>query len=386
MEEKILIGRRIIFSMLVLVLLGIITIVYALNTDPARAWTNYLLNSYYFLSISVGAAFFLALQYISQAGWSAGFKRIPEAIMLYLPVAAILFLFLFFGRHYLYHWTHADMVAADPILQRKEPYLNVPFAFIRMLLCFSLWILFIYLLRKSSLKEDQEGGMEQFTKSEFQSKLFIFVLAVTFSVFTVDWIMSIDAHWFSTLFALKNFVAAFYHGSAMIALVVIILRAKGYLSFMNEFHLHDFSRYIFMLAIVWGYFWFSQFALIWFGNIPEETIYYSVRWKEDWQFLFYLDVFINWFVPFALLLPIKTSRNTLVVGFVCVLLIFGFWLDLYLQIAPETLGNRHIGLIEAGTFIGFAALFALIISLALGRANLVPVNHPYLDESQHHEF
>ena len=173
-----------------------------------------------------------------------------------------------------------------------------------MIIYFALWILFIRKLRKISLREDltdpadQDGYHVLFGKSELYSKIFIFILAITFSLSAFDWIMSIDAHWYSTIFALKNLVAAFLHGVSILTLIVFILYRRGYFPFLNKFHLHDFARYIFMLSIVWGYFWFAQFMIIWYGNIPEETVYYFVRWKEGWKVLFFLEIILNWAIPF----------------------------------------------------------------------------------------
>ena len=273
MEERIRISRLFNIVSLSLVVIGIATFVYGFTHAPQQAWANYLLNNYYFLSIAIGAAFFVALQYISQSGWSAGFKRVPEAMMLYIPVAAILSLIILFGSNHLYLWTHKDLVPHDELLLHRSSYLNLPFATIRMVVFFLLWILMIWLIRRASLREDKFGGLDYFKKSELYSKVFIFILGISFCLFTFDWIMSVEPHWSSTLYALKNFIAAFYHGSAMIALIVILMNGKGHFPFMNKFHVHDFTRYVFMLSIIWGYFWFAQFMLIWFGNLPEETIY-----------------------------------------------------------------------------------------------------------------
>ena len=148
-------------------------------------------------------------------------------------------------------------------------------------------------LRQISLEEDKadpaniKGIMVLFNRQELFSKIFLFILAITFSLSAFDWIMSIEVHWYSTIFALKNLVAAFLHGVSVMTLIVFILYKRGYFPFLNKYHFHDFARYIFMLSIVWGYFWFAQFMIIWYGNIPEETMYYSVRWKEGWQILFF---------------------------------------------------------------------------------------------------
>jgi hypothetical protein len=228
--------------------------------------------------------------------------------------------------------------------------------------------------------------MEGFRRVEHLSKIFIFIMALTVSLSAVDWVMSIDVHWFSTLFALKNFVASFYHGTAILILIVFILHGRGYFGFLNGYHLHDFARYIFMLAIVWGYFWFAQFMLIWYGNIPEETAYYVVRWEPGWKTLFFAEIIINWFIPFVVLLPTRTSRSKPVILAMLVLLIAGHYVDLYMQIMPGTTGNLKVGFIELATFMGYAGLFALSTGYFLSKAPLIPANHPYLEESLEHHF
>lgn len=389
MKEQITVSTPFRIITLALILVGIFTFITGLFSDVQRTWANYLIVNYYFLSLSLGGAFFFVLQSISQSGWSSAFKRVPEAMMAYIPFAAVLFLFLYFGMHSLYHWSHTEAVAGDPILQHKSAYLNIPFFFLRMIIFFALWILFARLLRMASVREDTTGPdniMALFSKSELYSKIFIFIFAITFSFSAFDWIMSIDAHWYSTIFALKNLVAAFLHGVSIITLIIFILFRKGYFPFLNKYHLHDFSRYIFMLSIVWGYFWFAQFMIIWYGNIPEETVYYYVRWQEGWKYLFFLEIGLNWSVPFLLLLPVKTSRNIKVITVVILFLIIGQYIDLFVQIIPGTTGILRFGWIEAGLLLGFAGLFALVVATALSKAKLIPSNHPYLEESLNHQF
>jgi hypothetical protein len=366
--------------------IGLVSFVTGFITDPDRTWANYLLNNYYFLMLALGAAFFIALQHISQAGWSAAFKRVGEAMAGYIPVAAFFFLLIIFGMHSLYGWTHTEAVAQDALIEHKSPYLNIPFFYLRLILFFALWILMIWLIRKASLKEDREGGLQWFHKSEHYSKILIFIMAVTVSLSAVDWIKSIDAHWFSTIFALKNFVASFYHGVTILVLIVFLLHRRGYFEFLNGYHLHDFARYIFMLAIIWGYFWFVQFMLIWYGNIPEETLYYVKRWEMGWKTLFFAEIAINWFIPFVVLLPTRTSRSKPVIFAMVVVLIIGHYVDLYMQIMPGTTEQLRFGFIEIGTFLGYAGIFSLTTGFWLSRAPLLPKNHPYLAESLEHHF
>lgn len=384
MEERFKFPNLLKYISFALMAIGVAAFAYGFFTDGKRTWANYLLNNYYFLSLSVGAAFFFAIQYITQSGWSSAFKRVPEAMMAYIPFAAVFFLLLYFGMHDLYHWTHPDAIETDKLIAHKAPYLNTPFFYIRLVVFFGLWILMTRLLRKQSLLEDKNGGMAHFEKSEFYSKVMIFIFAFTFTLASVDWIMSIDVHWFSTLFPLKNFVAAFHHGSAIIILIVILLHERGHYKFLNKKHLHDFSRYMFMLAIIWGYFWFAQFMLIWYANIPEETFYYVTRWEAEWKFLFWANIVLNWAIPFVILMPKTPARSKLVLKIVAIILIVGQWVDLYMQIMPGTVHHRHIGFIEIGTFAGYAGLFIFVVFTALSKANLIPINHPYLEESTDH--
>lgn len=386
MEEKYIMSKR--FKTLTYILMGIGVISFALGFvfDAKRTWANYLLNNYYFISIAIGAAFFGAIQYITQSGWSAMFKRIPEAMAGYIPVAAVFFLLLFFGMHSLYEWTHEDVLQYDKLVQHKSPYLNVPFFFIRVVVFFAAWILLSRILRKISLKEDVEGGLEHFQKSEFYSKVFIFIMALSFSLFAVDMIKSLEPHWFSTLFAGKSFIAAFMHGSSIIALIVILLSRQGKLPELNSSHLHDFTRYIFMASIVWGYFNFAEFMLIWYGNIPEETAWFVHRWEGAYKVLFFVNIVLNWLIPFLVLMPRKTSRSKMALLPVIVILIIGQYTELYFIIWPPTVHEAKFGLLEVGTFLGYAGLFAFVVARQLAKANLVPVKHPYLQESIHHHF
>lgn len=386
MDTKVILTKKFYYITYGLMALGVIGLVYGFLTDTHRTWANLLMNNYYFLSLALGAAFFFTLQYITQSGWSAMFRRIPEALMAYIPYAGIIMLVMYFGLHDIYHWSHPDVVANDELLAHKAPYLNIPFFMIRLVIFFIAWILLTRYLRKLSLQEDALGSRELFEKMEFWSKVFIFVLALTFSMASFDWIMSIDAHWISGVFAFKNFAAAFYHGTSLIALIAVILHKKGYFKDMNEYHLLDFSRYMFGLSIIWGYLYFAQFALIWFGNLPEETIYYARRWDSGWLIFVFLNFAINWFIPFIVLLPQKLDKNINVVYGICVLLLVGLYTDIFEQVMPYFIKTPALGIIEIGVFAGLAGLFLFALGKALSAAPLIAKNHPYLDESIHHHL
>lgn len=378
------ISRRFSYLALVLIVIGIATFLYGFSTNPVKTWANLLVNNYYFLTLAIGATFFWALQNVTQSGWSSGFIRVPQAFANYIPVAGILMIPILFGMHYLYEWSHAEALQ-DPLIAHKSPYLNMPFFTGRFIFYFLVWTFLTQLLRRYSLKEDQEGGLEYFKKSEFYSKVYIFALALTFSLSAFDWIMSIDVHWFSTIFAVRNFVMAFYHASVVITLVILLLNKMGYFPFLSKKHLRDFTKYIFVLSIIWAYTWFAQYILIWYANIPEETIYYLPRTKGEFIPLFYGELIFNWLVPFLLLMigQIATNKNAVIA--LCIVLMIGNWIDIYQQVIVGTYHHLDIGLIEVGTFLGFLGIFAYTIARTLASAPLVPVHHPYLEESlQHH--
>ena len=386
MENQLILSKKFKLFTYILIGIGIVSFLLGFIFDAKRTWANYLLNNYYFLSLAIGAAFFGAIQYITQSGWSAAFKRIPEAMAAYIPFAGVLFLILFFGMHSIFEWTHEEVVQHDHLLQHKSPYLNVPFFFVRVIVFFGVWTLMSKVLRKFSLKEDEIGGMEYFQKSEFYSRIFIFIIAFSFSLFAVDMLMSLDPHWFSTLFAGKSFIASFMHSSSIITLIVILLARNGKLDILNPSHLHDFTRYIFMASIVWGYFNFAEFMLIWYGNIPEETVWFVKRWDGVYKVLFFANIVLNWFIPFMVLMPRKSSRSKQIILPVIVVLIIGQYTELYYIIWPATVGAAKFGLLEIGSFLGFVGIFTLVVSTYLTKASLVPKNHPYLQESVSHHF
>jgi hypothetical protein len=386
MDQTFIIPKKFKIATFALMGLGVIAFIYAFLSHPERAWANLLINNYYFIALAIGATFFGALQFITQSGWSSGFVRIHQGIANFFPVLAILMIPLLFGMHSLYHWSHHDAVAHDAILQHKAPYLNVPFFIIRFFIYFIVWIGMTQLLRKLSFKEDLEGGIKYFEKSEFYSKVYIFSLALTFSAATFDWIMSIDAHWFSTIFALRNFAMGFYHAVVLITLIVIILNKMGYLPFLTKYHLKDLSKYIFILSIIWAYTWFSQYILIWYANIPEETVYYIPRTQGEFTPLFYGEFFINWLFPFLALMSgkVATNKNALLV--ITTILLIGQYVDIYMQVTVGTLHHLNIGFIEIAGFLGFVGLFAYVFAWSLSKKPLVAKNHPLLNEcTEHHD-
>ncbi len=371
------------------VLLGVLCTVWGIITDGQRMWINYLVNSVYFVSLALGGTLIVAIASVSNAAWGAPFKRVSESLTVFLPVGFILMLGLFFGLHSLYEWTHHDLVLKDEILRSKTPYLNTPFFMIRMVIFFVVWIVTSKMIKYYSQKQDDDGSTSHTTQVIKWSSIFLVSYALTYSFASFDWLMSLKPHWYSTIYGIQNFSGMFISALATVTFMVIWLQGRGYLKgAVSDHNLHDLGKFIFAFTTFWAYIWLSQYLLIWYSNIPEETLYYISREKHTWDWLFYFNFAINWIIPFFALMTRDAKRSRFILSRVCILLIIGRWLDLYLMVAPDVYGhsgvtNPQIGLIEVGMAVGFGCFFALFIARDLKRVKLVAVNDPYLKEGIH---
>lgn len=375
-----------------LILIAIAATAIVWPSNPERVWANLLLNNFYFTAVALAGALFVSIQYLSKAGWATVLRRVPEAMMAYLPVAAFFMLIFFIfavvlNQHPIYHWANPEALL-DSILAKKSGYLNTGFFVTRMLLILALWIGLAYFLRKESFAQDKSASGELSNRAMIISAIFVPVFAITLSLASFDWLMSIEAHWFSTIFGVYNFAGLFQNGMVVTTLIVLFLMKTGYFKgLVNENHLHDLGKLIFAFSVFWAYIWLSQYLLIWYANIPEESIYYVLRHDARHFPLFLLNLGINWVFPFLALMPRANKRSPKILGSVCLVLLVGRWLDLYLMITPS-LNQGYvavpIGVFELVMSLGFAGLFALITGWALSRAPLVPNRDPYLAESLHH--
>ncbi|PRY04952.1 quinol:cytochrome c oxidoreductase quinone-binding subunit 2 [Pontibacter ummariensis] len=359
-----------------------------------RLWVNLWLNNVYFTGIALIGVFFVAVNYVTYSGWYTLIKRVPEALGYFLPVGGVIMLLVFlFGSHTIFHWTHEylyeiDDPRYDPIIAGKRPYLNTVFFLIRMVAYFALWIGLATWLRKNSVKEDLEGGTDYYHKNIRISAVFLVVFGVTSSTAAWDWVLSIDTHWFSTMFGWYVFSSWWVSGLAAVTLAVIFLKQNGYLKMVNANHLHDLGKFCFAFSIFWTYIWFSQFMLYWYANIPEEAIYFIERTNArgyDFNWIFFGNLFINFFFPFLVLMTRDAKRQMIMLKIVTIAILIGHWFDFYLMIMPGTLrGEASVGLMEIGTALVFLGVFLLMFTKGLTKAALVPVNHPFLEESVHH--
>jgi hypothetical protein len=371
---------------------GILSIVYGFATDSLRAWGSLLVGNFYVMAIALAGTFFLAVQYVAEVGWSVQIKRIMMAMGGYLPFAgAFLILIFLFGKHDLYFWTHSEYYDKaspeyDEILAGKHAFLNVPFYVIRLLLYAGLWSWFAFRLRKESLEEDINGGVGNYKKSVGLSATFLVIFAVSSSTSAWDILMSVDAHWFSTLFGWYIFAGMFVSGLTVMAMLAVYLKKNGYLPNVNEHHIHDMGKFMFAFSIFWTYLWFAQFMLIWYANLPEEVIYYGFR-QDHFPVIFIVNFLINFFFPFFILMTRDSKRIAGLITFVGCIMLAGHWLDVFLIVMPGVVGETaKIGITEVGTTCFFAGLFLYVVFDRLSKAAVVPKNHPMLGESLHHNI
>lgn len=359
-----------------------------------RLYANLWVNNMFFTGLAIIGVFFVAIQYVASAGWSAGLKRVPEAFGSFLPVAFGLTLVVFLiANHDLFHWTHDYLYDKsspeyDPIIDGKKAFLNMPFYLARMVVFFLGWILMYQLIRKESIKEDMNGGLAHYRKMVKYSAIFIVFFAVSSSVSAWDWIMSIDTHWFSTMFGWYVFASWFVSGLAAITLMIVFLKDAGYLSIIREDHLHDMGKFVFAFSIFWTYIWFSQFLLIYYANIPEETIYFFERLNSDFygKFIF-LNLFLNFIFPFLVLMTRESKRKMTFLKIVCTVVLVGHWFDFFLMIMPGTVkDNGGFGFLEIGLIMVYMSAFLFVVLNALSKAPLIAKNHPMLNEALNHHI
>lgn len=358
--------------------------------------TNGLINSFYFFGIALGALFFLALQYATETGWYASVKRVIEAVAGFLPygtglLAIVLLIITLMDGAHIYQWMNpltTDPLSDhyDKIIEGKSAYLNKIFFWIRTVIYLAAYLIFWRGFRNRSLEEDRVGGTEIHFKNYKKAALFLVVFAVFSSTSAWDWLMSIDVHWFSTLYGWYVFSGIWVSAMVVIVLLTVYLKRMGYLPNVNDSHIHDLGKWAFAISFLWSYLWFSQFMLIWYSNIGEEVGYFIMR-IENYKALYFGMFLVNFAFPMLILMSRDAKRNVGILTFVGVVILAGHWVDVYIMVSGGSLGaTAHIGALEIGLALLLTGAFIRIILVNLTKAPLTPVHHPFLDESVHHEI
>ena len=355
-----------------------------------KPWAAFYVACIFFLLLSVGVMAFYAIQYAAQAGWSPILFRVMEGITAYmLPGSIIFFIVLVLSAMHMNHlfvWMDADVVANDTLIQGKSGYLNVTFFLIRAAIFLGLWNFFRAKMRKNSIAQDSTTELTFYKKNFKLAATFLVIFIITESIMSWDWIMSVDPHWYSTLFGWYVFASFFVSGITAIALITLYLKSKGYLEKVNTSHIHDLAKFMFGISIFWTYLWFSQFMLIWYSNIPEEVTYYVTR-IEQYNLPFFGMLAMNFIFPLLILINTDFKRLSWIIVMAGIVILFGHYIDFFNMIMPATVGDQwFIGMPEIGSILFFLGLFIFVVFTALTKAPLEPKNNPYMEESKHFHY
>ncbi|QLG44558.1 quinol:cytochrome C oxidoreductase [Costertonia aggregata] len=355
-----------------------------------KPWAALYVAAFFFFMIALGVLAFYAIQRAAQAGWSPLLFRVMEGITAYLvPGGIAVFVILVLSvlhMNHLFVWMDPEVVAHDALLQGKAGYLDPTFFLIRAAIFLAGWILYREYSRKLSLAQDESDDNSNFKKNFRASAGFLVFYLISESMMSWDWIMSVDPHWFSTLFGWYIFASMFVSGITVIAMITIYLKSKGYLPEVNDSHIHDLAKFMFGISIFWTYLWFSQFMLIWYSNIPEEVTYYVTR-IADYNLPFFGMVALNFVFPLLLLMNSDYKRINWFVVMTGVVILVGHYMDIFNAIMPATVGDQwFIGIPEIGAILFFAGAFIFWVFKALASAPLQPKRNPFIEESKHFHY
>src|SRR5882672_6093838 len=351
--------------------------------NPKQFFFSWLVSFLFFLSLALGGLCFMLNQYAAQGGWGIVLRRIGETIFAMVPVMAALFLPLLLGLHDLYSWTVPGAAEHDALLQWKAPYLNVPFFLIRAVLYFGIWSFMAILYYRGSRGQDVTGDPAVSARLRLLAGPGIIVLALTQTFASVDWIMSLTPHWYSTMFGVYFFAGSFVGFIALLSVVAAAMPRAGLLdTVITDEHLHDVGKFLFAFTSFWAYIAFCQFFLIWYANLPEETIWYKARLEGSWRMVSILLMVGHFGIPFLYLMgrTVKRRASTLAVGGAWLLIMH--FVDLYWQIMP-TLHPQGVSpsVLDVAAFFAVGGCFVAAAGWLMRRQALVPLRDPRFAES-----
>lgn len=371
-------------------------LLYGTGEHTNRFWAALLQNSVYFLLVVNASMFFMCATTLAWGSWQLTFGRVTQAISTaVIPIGIITVIILIclvtIPDVHIYHWLHPH---GDKILEGKSGFLNKSFFIIWTLLTLIGWIVLGAKMRKLNLELESNppSSTESARKYLFKNTVWAAVFIVWFALTVMStvpwlWLMSIDAHWYSTMYSWYTFASTFVAGIAVIVLFVVYLKNQGYLEYTNEEHMHDLGKFMFAFSIFWTYLWFSQYMLIWYANIPEETVYFRSRITTDHESGAYTGVFwfsfvINFLAPFLILMRRGSKRNYTTIAMMAIVILVGHWFDFY-QMVFASVEKDHVplNLFDFGVAAGFVGLIIFTVGRALAKNPLIAKNHPLMKES-----
>lgn len=365
--------------------LGSITLAAGVAAGDDRAWAGWLLASFGVLTVGLAGLVFVAIQYAANASWSVALRRLPEAMTAAIPIGGAAILALILVRPDPYPWSHGLEAHGGALAAFKTAWLSWPFLLTRGVIYVVVWTAIARAIVGHSRRQDEDADPAHTTRNIRLSIAGIVIFAITISLAGFDWIMSLEPEWYSTIFGVYQFAGLFSSGLAVIIVLAVWLR-RGPLAFVvSDEHLHDLGKLLFAFCTFWMYIWFSQYMLIWYANLPEETGYFVMRTRGLWEPLFILNMLLNWAIPFAALLRRSPKRRPEILVKVALVVLVGRWLDLYLMIVPPIAQRSGLvppfGLWEVASLLVLAGGSAWLVTRALSQAPLTPVSDPYLGQS-----
>jgi len=365
-----------------LLIVGIILGVAAFFVDHTRAVYNYLIAFTFMISIGVGALFLIALEYIVGADWSVPIRRVVEFFAATIPLLALLVIPLLFNIGELFHWSHPEAVAEDEILNAKAPYLNVTFFIIRVFVLIGLWSLFYFFFMRNSKKQDTTKDQKLTTINIRLSAIFIPIFAFTITISAIDWLMSIEPHWFSTIIGVYFFAGTVIAALAAVTLATVLLKENGYLHpAMTNDHLYSLGALLFAFVNFWGYIAFSQYMLIWYADLPEETFWFMQKWEGSWAIFSIGLIIIKFLVPYITLVSQPAKMDPRKLKFISIWLLFAHFYDLFWFVMPEMeelSGGYSFSWIDLVFPIAAVGLIILVFDMKAKKENLIPIGDPKL--------
>ena len=355
-----------------------------------KPWSAVYVAALFFTLLSLGVLAFYAIQNAAQAGWSPVLFRVMEGITSYLiPGAVIVFVLLALGVfrvHDIFIWMDPEVVKEDHLINQKSGYLNGTFFLIRAVIFFGGWIFYRQYARKQSLAQDDATDNIPYKKSFKAAAGFLVFFIVSESIMSWDWIMSVDPHWYSTLFGWYVFASFFVSGITAIAIITLYLKSKGYLEYVNTSHIHDLAKFMFGISVFWTYLWFSQFMLMWYADMPEEVVYFKMR-IDNYNLPFFGMVVMNFVFPILILINTDFKRLSWIVVMAGIVILCGHYVDFFNMIMPATVGDQwFIGAGEIGAVLFFLGLFIFVVFTALTKVPLLAKRNPLIEESKHFHY
>ncbi len=368
---------------IILFFVGAVAGIIGFFTDPGRTSYSYLVSFLFLLSISVGSLLLVAIEYAANAVWSTPFRRMSEFLAASLPLLILFVIPLLLNVQNLFTWSHSDVVANDHMLQAKSVYLNSPFFSVRVVVIILVWGFFYYFIIRNSRRQDETGDHLLTKKNINLSIAFIPIFAITLTLQSIDWIMSLESKWFSTMFGVYLFSGVTCSALAALAYVSVKLKEKGYFHpKITKDHFYSLGTLMFVFICFWGYIAFSQYMLIWYGNLPEETFWFMQRWEGGWKIVSLFIIFGHFIVPFAFLLSHPSKTNLKKLKFVSLWILAMHFIDLYWLVMPSI--NQHgnhftFSWTDISFMVATIGIIIFMFNRMFDKYNLIPVKDPKLE-------